>query len=180
LGPPSDGETARNATMLSGLRTFAQSLRQWAAGEFGVVACDAAAVVTLVDRTLVEADTSQRQARELLDGVSRLLRGWQERAGERMRVTLTRPEWLLDGWGQVCGLWESVIRDERPMQREMLQQIRASLPMLDPSDRSAPSADSRDLRFDRGRRVRLREDWRTGLTVLETRARAELLRAATA
>jgi hypothetical protein len=181
VGPPSDGETARNETMLSRLRTFAQSLRQWAAGEFGVVACDAAAVVTLVDRTLVEADTSQRQARELLDGVPRLLRGWQERAGERMRVTLTRPEWLLDGWGQVCGLWESVIRDERPMQREMLQQIRASLPMLDPSDRdSAPSADSRDLRFDRGRRVRLHEDWRTGLTVLETRARAELLRAATA
>ena len=54
-----------------------------------------------------------------------------------MRITLTRPEWLLDGWGQVCGLWESVARDERSVQRETLQQIRASLPMLDPSDREA-------------------------------------------
>ena len=53
--------------------------------------------------------------------------------------------------------------------------------MLDPNDReTAASAGSNEVRFDRGRRVRLHEDWRTGLTVMESRARAELLRAATA
>jgi hypothetical protein len=42
--------------------------------------------------------------------------------------------------------------------------------MLDPSD----------FRFDRGRRVKMNEDWRTGLKVMENRTRAELLRAVTA
>jgi hypothetical protein len=67
------------------------------------------------------------------------------------------------------------------MQRETLRQIRESLPMLDPSDRGeGAAAEPPDIRFDRGRRVRLHEDWRTGATVIESRARAELLRAATA
>ncbi|MFL5335153.1 MAG: hypothetical protein ACJ8H8_18675 [Geminicoccaceae bacterium] len=54
--------------------------------------------------------------------------------------------------------------------------------MLDPSDRSGAgmAVATSDIRFDRGRRVRLHEDWRTGLTVLENRVRSELLRAATA
>ena len=98
----------------------------------------------------------------------RLLRAWQERAGERMRDTLTRPEWLLDGWGQVCGLWESVARDERSPQREMLQQIRAALPMLDPSDRGPPTASRPATSASTGgRRVKLHEDWRTGLAVMD-------------
>ena len=80
-----------------------------------------------------------------------------------------------------CGLWEAVARDERPTQRETLQQIRAALPMLDPNDRDARGmAASADIRFDRGRRVHLHEDWRTGARLLDSHARAELLRAATA
>ena len=75
------------------------------------------------------------EARKLLSAVLPLLRGWLERAGEQIRGTLTRPEWLLDGWGQICGMWEAVARDERPLQRETLQQLRAALPMLDPNDR---------------------------------------------
>ena len=181
VGPPSDGGAARNEAMLARLRTYTQSLGQWSGGETGATAADAVAVLAVAERALREAGEAQGEARELLGEVLRLLRGWQERVGERMRNTLTRPEWLLDGWGQVCGLWESVARDERSLQRETLQQIRASLPMLDPSDReTAASLDSKDIRFDRGRRVRMHEDWRTGLSVMESRARAELLRAATA
>ena len=73
-------------------------------------------------------------------------------------------------------------RDERAAQREMLQQMRASLPMLDPGDRSSvgTSAPLADDRFDRSRRVKLHEDWRTGLTIMDDHARAELLRVANA
>jgi hypothetical protein len=167
--------------MLARLRTFVRSLRQWSVGETGTVAADAAAVLALSERALGEADAAQREARAVLDDVVLLLRGWRQRAGETMRSTLTRPEWLLDGWGQICGIWEASVRDERARQREALEQIRAALPMLDPSDREqAVAADPRDVRFDRGRRVRLHEDWRTGLSVMEGRARAELLRAALA
>ena len=181
VGPPADGGQARNEAMLSRLRVLIQSLGTWAAGEANGKSSDAAAVLGLAGRALDEAQAAQTEARELLGEVIRLLRGWHERIGERMRQVLTRPEWLLDGWDQICALWEAAARDERPAQRETLQQIRASLPMLDPSDReAAPGADPGDIRFDRGRRVRMNEDWRTGLTVMEGRARAELLRAVTA
>jgi hypothetical protein len=75
-----------------------------------------------------------------------------------------------------------VVRDERAAQREMLQQIRASLPMLEPGDRSTAGMPALmvDVRFDRGRRVKLHEDWRTGLTIMDDRVRAELLRVANA
>jgi hypothetical protein len=137
--------------------------------------------MAVAERTIQEAGDAQGRARDLLAPVLPLLHGWREPAGDRVRGALTRPEWLLDGWSQICGLWESVARDERSLQRETVQQIRASLPMLDPSDREAAAApDARDLRFDRWRRVKLHEDWRTGLAVMDDRARAELLRAATA
>lgn len=182
VGPPIEGGTARNEVMLGRLRTLILSLRQWSAGETDAAAADAAAVLGVADRTMHEASEAQQQARALLGGVMDLLKGWHRRAGEHLRTTFTRAEWLLDGWGQICGLWESAARDERPAQREMLQLIRQSLPMLDPSDRSGGGASvvGSDIRFDRGRRVRLHEDWRTGLTVLESRTRSELLRAATA
>jgi hypothetical protein len=170
---------SRNEAMLARLRTFTQSLGQWATAE--TAAGDAAAVRQMADRTLTEATSAQAEARGLLDQPGPLLRHWHGRAGERLRNTLTRPEWLLDGWAQLCGLWEAVARDERPMQRETLQQIRTALPMLDPNDRDARGMPaSADIRFDRGRRVRLHEDWRTGATLLDSHARAELLRAATA
>ena len=181
VGPPGDTGAARNEMMLARLRTFTLSLRQWSAGETGVAAADAAAVLALGERALAEADTAQGEARAVLEDVARLLRGWRQRAGEAMRSALTRPEWLLDGWGQICGMWEAAVREERARQRETLEQIRAALPMLDPNDREhGLPADPRDFRFDRGRRVRLHEDWRTGLSVMEGRARAELLRAASA
>jgi hypothetical protein len=139
-------------------------------------------VLDVAERTIRETSEAQLRARELLGNALGLLQAWRRPDGERLRTTLTRPEWLLDGWGQVCGLWESVVRDERAAQREMLRQIRGSLPMLDPGDRSsigtpAPRADGR---FEPGRRVKLHEDWRTELTIMDDRARAELLRVANA
>ena len=179
VGTRGEEDQSRNEAMLARLRTFTLSLGQWATGDAS--AGDATAVRQMADRTLGEAESSQAEARELLDVPAPLLRHWHDRLGERMRNILTRPEWLLDGWAQLCGQWEAVARDERPVQREALQQIRAALPMLDPNDRDARGMPvGNDIRFDRGRRVRLHEDWRTGATLLDSHARAELLRAATA
>lgn len=170
-----------NEAMLGRLGTFSQSLRQWSVGETAAAATNAAMLCNVADRTLTEATTAQTAARELLAAASLLLRGWHVRSGEAMRGTLTRPEWLLDGWAQICGLWEVAVRDERAVQRETLEQIRSALPLLDPTDRDVTATrGATDVRFDRGRRVRLHEDWRTGATLLDSRARSELLRAATA
>jgi hypothetical protein len=182
VGPVMKSSASRNDAMLARLQTLTASLRQWSAGESGAAAVDARAVLDVAQRTVRDAGDAQLRARELLDDAMGLLRAWRQPDGERLRTILTRPEWLLDGWAQVCGFWESVVRDERAAQREMLQQMRASLPMLEPGDRSSigTSVALADLRFDRGRRVKLHEDWRTGLTIIDDRARAEMLRVANA
>ena len=181
VGPPIDGSMSRNAAMLGRLQTLVLSLRQWSAGESDASGSDTAQVLAVAERAVRDAGAAQQQARALLERVMSLVRAWRQPAGDRLRTILIRPEWLLDGWGQICGLWESVARDERAVQRDMLQQIRAALPMLDPNDRGvAADAETADIRFDRGRRVKLHEDWRTGASVMEGRARAELLRAANA
>ena len=182
VGPPIEGSVSRNAAMLGRLQTLVLSLRQWSAGESDVAGSDAGLVTAVAERTLREAATSQQHARALMADVMGMLRAWRQPSGDRLRTIMIRPEWLLDGWGQICGLWESVVRDERAVQRDMLQQIKAALPMLDPSDRTlgAGAETGTDIRFDRGRRVKLHEDWRTGIRVIDGRARAELLRAATA
>ena len=181
VGPPLEGSVSRNAAMLGRLQTLVLSLRQWAAGEGGGATADAGLVIAVAERTLREATVAQQRARDLLQNVMAMLRAWRQPGGDQLRACLIRPEWLLDGWGQICGLWESVARDERAVQREMLQQIKAALPMLDPNDRgTGAGAETADVRFDRGRRVKLHEDWRTGASVIDGPARAELLRAANA
>ena len=181
VGPSIDGSVSRNTALLGRLQTLLLSLRQWAAGESGPAASDCALVTAIAERTLREADGSQQRARALLQDVMGLVRAWRQPGGDRIRACLIRPEWLLDGWGQICGLWESAARDDRAVQREMLQQIKAALPMLDPNDRGiADGAAAADIRFDRSRRVKLHEDWRTGASVMDRRVRAELVRAANA
>lgn len=181
VGPPIDGSVSRNAAMLGRLQTLELSLRQWSAGESDTSGSDAALVMGVAARALREAGEAQQEARALMENVMGLVRAWRQPSGDRLRTILIRPEWLLDGWSQICGSWESVARDDRATQRGMLEQIKASLPMLDPSDRGvAAGTAAADIRFDRGRRVKLHEDWRTGASVMEGRARAELLRAANA
>ena len=179
VGCGAEDAPGRNQTMLARLRTFIHSHRQWSSGEPSAT-MSYRAIRDVVDRALTEATTAQGNARRLLDQAAQLLRAWYGPAGDRMRFALTRPEWLLDGWGQICGMWEAAARDERSAQREILQQIRAALPLLDPEDRvSGDMADAGEIRLDGNRQISAQEGWRTGMAVLDSRARAELLRAAT-
>lgn len=181
IGTPMEGSKARNEVMLARLRTFTASLARWSVGESGPAALETQSFLEVAERTVREGAQAQDAARELLGRVTLLLRDWRQPAGERWRALLTRPEWLLDGWSQVCGQWEAVARDERAAQRQLLQQMLAALPMLDPQRRAGTVApEAAAIRFDRGRRVKLHEDWRTGLAVVDGRVRAELIRAATA
>jgi hypothetical protein len=138
-------------------------------------------VLGLAERALQDAQAAQDEARELLGEFLRLLRGLARTDRRAHAPHANAAGVAARRLGPGLGPWESVARDERPLQRETLQQIRASLPMLDPSDWEAASGvDAGDIRFDRGRRVKMNEDWRTGLKVMENRTRAELLRAVTA
>lgn len=178
VGPPKMPVSSRNEVMLARLQAFITSVQAWAEGEVGAAGGDARAVLASAARTLREAGEAQDQARALLDDAVPVLQAWLRPEGERVRAMLSRAEWLLDGWDQPCGLWAAAARDARAAQRETMQQIRTFLPMLDPVERSdMPVVQMPDTRLDRGRRVKLYEDWRTGLNVVDDIARAELLRA---
>jgi hypothetical protein len=74
-------------------------------------------------------------------------------------------------------VWEAAAPEPRPAQRAVLEQVRLLVPFLDRS--VAEGADRvREERLERGRRVRLHEDWRTGLVAGAQTARSEAVRAA--
>lgn len=96
-----------------------------------------------------------------------------------MRGAFARTDWLLDGWQQVCAGWEAAAREQRPAQRAAVEEARRLIPFLDPANRwdvvaGAAAGDQSGQR----RRVRLYEDWRTGLLIAGGAGRAEAARAA--
>jgi hypothetical protein len=178
VGAPGSDRPSRNERQIAQLAGFAASVRAWAGGDDSAddperLARDA---VGCAQRTLAEARASHEGARELLADVMALVRAWQaDDAGCRERFA--RPEWLLDGWQQVCAVWEAAAPEPRPAQRAVLEQVRLLVPFLDRS--VAEGADRvREERLERGRRVRLHEDWRTGLVAGAQTARSEAVRAA--
>lgn len=181
VGPPLQGFASRNDQLLARLQSTIASLRQWAGSEDSAGEADARAIALAGDRTLIEARTAQDAARKLLQQPMSLLRDWCHPTGLAMRETLTRAEWLLDGWDAVSVLWASCARESRSHQRATLTRIQAMLPMLDLDrrDQELVEKQAQDLVAHRGR-VRLHEDWRTGVTLLDGIAKAEALRAVAA
>jgi hypothetical protein len=113
-------------------------------------------------------------ARRMTDDMRGLLRAWVRTPAE-VTKQINRAEWILDGWQQVCLLWETAadLSDRHAALREMAQLIpmlpregndwneaRAELETLEPALRS----------------VRLNESWRGGGASHALIARNERLR----
>lgn len=95
----------------------------------------------------------------------------------------TRPEWLLDGWGLICGLW----RTADPTRRGLaLLDMAAMVPVI-PAEAGEwlgfdPSGDMETMRGGLGRWRRMvqpNQDWMTG-RILDIIQRNEAMRAAAA
>jgi hypothetical protein len=105
-----------------------------------------------------------------------LLRGWAADP-EAIRWLAGRPEWLLDGWEQICLIWGYAQDDatRRVALAEMVQLV----PVLPREVKDwTDIAPDIDIAVRLRRMVRLNEDWRTGATVFDLIARNEHLRAA--
>jgi hypothetical protein len=106
-----------------------------------------------------------------------ILRSWAADPSSVVRVA-SRPDWLLDGWEQICLIWNDT-RDDTS-RRAALAEIAGFVPILPRevtewwgAGRDAPRAPHV------GATIRVSEEWRTGVAPFALIARNERFRAAT-
>jgi hypothetical protein len=132
-------------------------------------------VCTVADLTLLIADRTLQDAVRLTGDMPALLQRWsQDRSG--VAGIAGRPEWLLDGWEQICLLWRSA--DDTYPAHAVLAEMTQMVPAL-PREAAEWIGEPIDIEnTNRFRRtVPLYEDWRTGETFSNLIARNERLRA---
>lgn len=125
--------------------------------------------------TLGMAETVMHQAQGLSGDMVGLLRRWASDKPGVIQIT-TRPEWLLDGWQEICLVWTHAEGD--PARRAALAEIAGLVPVMPREAHEWCDTILSDDGVARVRRlVNLNEDWRTGATVLDLIARNEHFRA---
>lgn len=165
VGPGDGDRPGRDAGQIARLSGLAVGLRAWAGDAVDATADLAGEIARCAERTLAEARSAHAAARALLEDVLGLLAAWRSDAAA-VRDRFARTDWLLDGWEEVCGIWEDVAAEPRALQRDAVERIGSLLPLLDRKAKSAAVAADKD-RFSGRNRVRLHEDWQTGEIVGE-------------
>jgi hypothetical protein len=133
-------------------------------------------ICTVAEMTLSLATTRFQQAQALTADPIKLLRTWATDPDAVIQIA-GRPEWLLDGWDQICLLWRQAVHPAA--QRAAVAEIAQLVPVLPREARGGDSTppELESLPILRGD-VPLNQDWRTGEVVLDLIARNEHLRAA--
>lgn len=137
-------------------------------------------VVAATELTLRCARRAMAEVSGLADDVWDLLRRWHREA-ESVRSLAARPDWLLDGWDLIHGLWRSA---QTPRQRDAaLDEIALLIPLIPNEARDWLGFDAGDElhRHRMGllhwrRSVLARQDWLTG-RIADLADRGEELRA---
>lgn len=140
-------------------------------------AANARTVNSVADFTPALADELLERTQALVKDVIGSLRDWSADPDALVRLA-ARPEWLLDGWEQICLIWNHAQDDAG--RRAALVEIVGQVPILPKEvyewcDARAHPDDG--LRFQR--LVGVNEDWRTGATIFNLIARNEQFRAMT-
>jgi hypothetical protein len=132
-------------------------------------------ICSVADFTLKLAENTLVTARALTDDVVALLRKWAVDPDPVIRLA-ARPEWLLDGWEQICLLWN--LAEDDAARRAALVEMVQLLPVL---PREAREWSDLVLEVEVSMRMRRliphNVDWRTGATVFDRIARNEHMRA---
>ena len=174
IGIGAQREGARVAGTLRRLERLRRDTVAWAlqhpdnSGEQAQLLADVAGAIISCARSTLD------QARLLTDDPLGLLRRWR---GARQAVAQLagRPDWLLDGWTQICLVWDHA--EGEKAKRAALAEMALLAPII---PREASEWVGLRLTEDIGRVRRvvvLNDDWRTGAKVFELIARNEHLRA---
>jgi hypothetical protein len=174
IGAPGQKPAPRTVRLLEAVSRLRADLRGWGKEHVDDSAAQAEMIGVVADLTIVCAQRTLADAHALIANMPGLLRSWAS-APDPMRAAVARPEWLLDGWEQICLVWNHA--DGEAGRRIALSEMALLVPVLprETSDWVGTQIDT-DLTSRLRRIVRQHEDWRTGLTVARV-ARNEALRA---
>jgi hypothetical protein len=106
VGLPGQPTAGRAARMVKRLATLAQELNLWLCDNIPDTNADLAdMVLCAAELTGAAADAALAAAHGLIGDPVGLLRAFAK-APELVTRRISQPEWLLDGWEQVCLLWQ--------------------------------------------------------------------------
>lgn len=165
---------ARLPRLLVTLKLVRQDIADWLANHEDT-AGEAQLIIATADLTLACAGDALQAARSTADQVLDLLAAWRTDAAS-LAARIARPDWLVDGWEQICLLWTLA---KRPTERSIaLHEMALLLPIIprEVGDWVSFSVDMTLLPVRPSRSVSLNQDWRTGTSVFDLIARNEHLR----
>jgi hypothetical protein len=164
--------SARIPAEIAGLVQMRREVMEHAERNPDDMAREARLVSSVADLTIMLANTTVADARALTADMMALLRRWATQP-DTLAQLLARPDWLLDGWGRICALWEA-----GPKAGPTIAEMATLLPVV-PREADLWLSQRLGLTVDlpRYRRtvVQQMEDWRTGVTVYDLVARNESL-----
>ena len=178
LGVSGQSAPSRVPRLIAMLRHTCADLTTWNRAQKG---SDQASYIEMIcitaDYTLMLADAIVAQTQALAADLTELLRRWAADSGTIVRLA-ARPEWLLDGWEQICHIWRCAHDDAE--RRAALVEIAQLVPVLPREARDwMEHGPEIDPRMALRRSIPMHEDWRTGVVAFELIARNEHIRAAT-
>ncbi len=170
------GDDMGRITRLLALLTEVRSdLLAWSHGQDAECQSQAALVGSFAELTLSTATAMVAEARARTSDVVKALRMWADEPAELSRC-FARPEWMLDGWEQICLIWKHA--DDQSSRRAALAEIAGMIPVL-PKEASdwCRDVDKHNDMLRHRKFIRLHEDWLTGVFDMERVGRNEHLRA---
>jgi len=167
---------ARFARAVAALGALRMHACEWASTHDDDSVANAKMIADVAGLTLACADKTIADARALAEDMPALLRRWDSKR-DTIGQIVTRPDWLLDGWEQICLIW--VDADNEADRRDALTEIALMVPVIPREavawmDGMALPDGASGFR----RNVKINQDCRTGMTVFERIARNEHLHAA--
>ncbi len=166
---------ARLPRLIQHLTNLRTELIEWAQEHAIDTRADLADMITgFVDFAIAVADVALARMHAMVANVAGLLTIWS-RSPDVVIDCATRPEWLLDGWEQVCQLWWSSPSGEH--RRAVLTEIAQLVPVIphEVSDWVCASNELDEAML--GQAINLNADWRTAVAMLNLTARNERVRA---
>ena len=167
-------ERVRQVQLMQAIVDLAEDLRGLEGSAVTQAGLGAGLILSAAEATLAVTRRCLDAARSRAGDMAALLAAWAKNPGA-VRSELTRPDWLLDGWEQICLVWQLSNESNR---RGCLSEMALMVPMI-----PREAEEWLGAAVDDGDRQRLRklvhgfEDWRTGSLVFDLIARNERVRA---
>ncbi len=172
IGLADDAPPARMPRLIDLLQKVHSEVVDWSAQQFGGDVKECTDMISsAADFTLTTARSTMDEARVLAKDVMNLLQRYALDANA-LTGLLTRTEWLLDGWEQVCLVW-NYARDDAS-RRAALVEIVPLIPIIPKEALGWSKIGAKPAAVAPARRmIQMNQDWRTGAAVFALIARNE-------